>query len=781
MIMKTKTMKITGILLTLFMLVTMLGVFAITASAADGIAYIDANGDEQVCSTATEVTLTDTTWSSGWYVVTGDVTIDSRINVNGDVHLILADGATLTASAGIGVNSGNSLTIYGQESSTGKLTAAATNFSAGIGGTGINVSSGSIIINGGNITATGGIMAAGIGGGGSGSGTVTINGGMVTATGGSFAADIGGGGGADGGSGTVTINGGTVTAMGSMGVAGIGSGIPSVDHPLSVYGQGYVTINGGNVKASSIRGTVKNADDTELTLVTVTVPGAFDPDKLFIFDQDGAEYTYGTKDMQLIEGKLYLYVPNTVSRIVIDGYDYLLDWSNDAPKLLEDPDGNGIYEDTRGNEYILDQNADGIPEKVTDADNDGIYEDTNGNLYVPDQDGDGNAEIVTDTDGDGIFEDAEGNLYIPDQNADGIAEKVTDNDADGVYEGENGDFYLPDGNGNITKLTDADGDGIYEDASGKKYVTAAAVEKLTQELEKAMEDLEFAISEQVDPVELQNAIDNVQAQINGLNDTYATHDEVEEAINNAMNVLMGEYTRMLGEAIYSLESMIVEKADSATLEAEIKRLEALIKGLDDIYATGEEVAELKAEMQEKLNELNERLAALENRTATFKVENGNLYVRYNENEEWTLLGNVQGEAGSDGSNGKDGQDGKDGTNGSNGADGEDGKDGITPQLRINSESNEWEVSYDNGSTWTSLGVKATGEKGEQGVQGEKGDKGDTGAAGADGKDGVDGKDGANGEDGADGLIVAATVIGSTALASNIALIAYALIKKTRLF
>ena len=39
----------------------------------------------------------------------------------------------------------------------------------------------------------------------------------------------------------------------------------------------------------------------------------------------------------------------------------------------------------------------------------------------------------------------------------------------------------------------------------------------------------------------------------------------------------------------------------------------------------------------------------------------------------------------------------------------------TPRLRINAESNEWEVSYDDGATWTSLGVKATGENGKDGM------------------------------------------------------------------
>jgi hypothetical protein len=40
-----------------------------------------------------------------------------------------------------------------------------------------------------------------------------------------------------------------------------------------------------------------------------------------------------------------------------------------------------------------------------------------------------------------------------------------------------------------------------------------------------------------------------------------------------------------------------------------------------------------------------------------------------------------------------------------GEDGKDGQDGKTPQLRINEEK-YWEVSYDDGQTWESLGVKA---------------------------------------------------------------------------
>ena len=60
-----------------------------------------------------------------------------------------------------------------------------------------------------------------------------------------------------------------------------------------------------------------------------------------------------------------------------------------------------------------------------------------------------------------------------------------------------------------------------------------------------------------------------------------------------------------------------------------------------------------------------------------------------------------------------------------GQDGKDGDNGKTPALRINSETNEWEVSYNDGESWTSLGVKATGEKGEDGENGENGNDGAT--------------------------------------------------------
>lgn len=51
-----------------------------------------------------------------------------------------------------------------------------------------------------------------------------------------------------------------------------------------------------------------------------------------------------------------------------------------------------------------------------------------------------------------------------------------------------------------------------------------------------------------------------------------------------------------------------------------------------------------------------------------------------------------------------------------GAKGDKGDDGTTPQLKIG-EDNLWNVSYDNGETWVSLGVKATGDAGKDGEDG----------------------------------------------------------------
>lgn len=100
-----------------------------------------------------------------------------------------------------------------------------------------------------------------------------------------------------------------------------------------------------------------------------------------------------------------------------------------------------------------------------------------------------------------------------------------------------------------------------------------------------------------------------------------------------------------------------------------------------------------------------------------------------------------------------------GEKGADGADGAKGEDGISPKVQINAVTNEWEISVNNGLSWTSTGVKAAGTDGKDGDTPFIGNNGnwwigttDTGvkAAGQDGRDGQSGADGQDGRDGVDG-------------------------------
>ena len=105
----------------------------------------------------------------------------------------------------------------------------------------------------------------------------------------------------------------------------------------------------------------------------------------------------------------------------------------------------------------------------------------------------------------------------------------------------------------------------------------------------------------------------------------------------------------------------------------------------------------------------------------------------------------KGDKGDKGDTGDKGDKGDKGDPGKTGASGQDGKDGVTPQLKIG-DDNFWYVSYDGGQNWTSLGVKATGEKGDPGKSGKQGKKGDKGDKGEPGKDGASGQNAENSED-----------------------------------
>ncbi len=250
------------------------GEVSLLADAAS-VKYLDEKGQEQTCDSATVVTENVTSWGGSdgreyWYVVNRDVAISGRIEVTGDVHLILADECSLTASQGINVAESNSLTIYAQSvgEGMGALTANGASQSAGIGG-GEGQPGGTITINGGRIHAYGGSdnnngAGAGIGGGYSQnvreSGSITINGGYVTARGASAGWGGGagiGGGGCSGSINNVTITGGVIVAEGGLnGAAGIGGG----GHEGELQN---ISITGGWIQATGHRKQGQDEDESK--------------------------------------------------------------------------------------------------------------------------------------------------------------------------------------------------------------------------------------------------------------------------------------------------------------------------------------------------------------------------------------------------------------------------------------------------------------------------------------------------------------------------------------
>ena len=180
-----------------------------------GKLIIDASDNEQ------SLTAKGATWAAG---------------IGGRAYGVSHSKAEIT---GIEINGGK---IYAEGDSCG----AKNNDAGGAGIGGGSWTIGRVTINGGDITAIGGVDGgAGIGGGKNNAGFVTINGGDITATGGAGGgAGIGGG---RGSAGFVTINKGTINATGGNDEGcGIGSG---------KWGRNSnININGGNVTASSTLG-----------------------------------------------------------------------------------------------------------------------------------------------------------------------------------------------------------------------------------------------------------------------------------------------------------------------------------------------------------------------------------------------------------------------------------------------------------------------------------------------------------------------------------------------
>ena len=86
------------------------------------VAYVNADGSDAGTKLCERVTcdMSGTGVTGGWYAVTQHDKLTDRITVSGDVNLILCDSKILMVEKGITVNSGNSLTIWGQHRATAK-------------------------------------------------------------------------------------------------------------------------------------------------------------------------------------------------------------------------------------------------------------------------------------------------------------------------------------------------------------------------------------------------------------------------------------------------------------------------------------------------------------------------------------------------------------------------------------------------------------------------------------------------------------------------------------
>ena len=158
----------------------------VTAWAVEGdVTYLYYDTNTKIWQTGTissgdytTASFTASSWGTAgnttWYVAnsTGNIAGRNTIQVNGDVRLILAAGSNISLiDIPLNITDGSSLTIYGQDSSSGRL--SVTPFS----GSAITLGSGSsLTIHSGNLTLQTG-LATGIS---VGSGTLNIYGGTLT-------------------------------------------------------------------------------------------------------------------------------------------------------------------------------------------------------------------------------------------------------------------------------------------------------------------------------------------------------------------------------------------------------------------------------------------------------------------------------------------------------------------------------------------------------------------------------------------------------------------------
>ena len=259
----------------------------ITGSSQDNTLTINAEKDQTANVTLSGANIDVSGAGKAAVSTTGEGNVS--IELNGENTLKSGED-----HAGLEKNNGGSLTIA-DEDKNGKLTAEGGDLGAGIGG-GKQGSGSDITISGGEVTAIGGEEGAGIGGGSNGNGNnITISDGEVNATGGWGGAGIGGGYGGNGSD--ITISGGDVKATGGLGRAGIGGGPEGNGNNIAVSGAAKLKVQGGveddyDGVGAGIGDGGSNADGSQ-------IPGAeVEPDTSGLLTTGWIEYYAPGADME---------------------------------------------------------------------------------------------------------------------------------------------------------------------------------------------------------------------------------------------------------------------------------------------------------------------------------------------------------------------------------------------------------------------------------------------------------------------------------------------------
>ena len=216
------------------------------------------------------LTTSRTTWKNIWIVVDKDITLTSKVTIDGTVNLIICDGVTLTLdNSYIELEGGDTLNIYGGAQGTGKLIVNGFVYDAGIGCYYDDDIGGTLAIHGCSIITNCDDDYKGVPG--IGVKDVTIYGGSVTATG-LGGAGIGSARGVDY-DGTVRIYGGDVTAIsekdsnGAQG-NGIGAGAGGNDSSTLIIAAGIGLIDGNGHTIVEPQDTLQTVTARESTMKT---------------------------------------------------------------------------------------------------------------------------------------------------------------------------------------------------------------------------------------------------------------------------------------------------------------------------------------------------------------------------------------------------------------------------------------------------------------------------------------------------------------------------------